>query len=144
MALDPITGVLDFGGKILDKIFPDKTQAAQAKAALAYAQVQGQLQEVQDEWSNLNAQIEVNKTEASSGSVFVAGARPAAMWVCVTGLGLQFVVSPLLTWGSTLAGHPVTLPPLDMGTLLTLLGGMLGLGAYRTVEKINGVARSSL
>ena len=29
---------------------------------------------------------------------------------------------------------------LDMGTLGTLLFGMLGLGSMRTVEKINGVA----
>lgn len=144
MALDPITGVLDLGGKIIDKLFPDKTQADQAKAALAMAQVQGRLQDVQNEWDNLRAQADVDKTEAASGSLFVAGARPGAMWVCVTGLGLQFIVSPLLTWGSTLAGHPVTLPPMDMGTLLTLLGGMLGLGAYRTVEKLNGVARGSL
>jgi hypothetical protein len=30
---------------------------------------------------------------------------------------------------------------LDVGTLLTLLFGMLGLGGMRTVEKMNGVAR---
>ena len=98
MALDPLTGVLDLGGKIIDKIFPDKTQADQAKAALAYAQVQGQLADVQASWANLNAQAEVDKVEAGSASLFVAGARPAAMWVCVIGLGLQFIVRPIAQW----------------------------------------------
>jgi hypothetical protein len=36
-------------------------------------------------------------------------------------------------------GKTVILPPLDMGTLLTLLLGMLGLGSMRTVERIKGV-----
>jgi hypothetical protein len=143
MDITGIGSIFDFGSKIIDKIFPDKTQAEQAKAALAMAQVQGQLQAEQNQWDNLKAQIAVNQVEAASPSLFVSGARPAAMWVCVSALGLQFLVSPLLTWGSTIYGHPVVLPPMDMGTLLTLLGGMLGLGGLRTVEKLKGVARAS-
>lgn len=141
-----ITGlgsIFDFGSKIIDKIFPDKTAADQAKAALAMAQVQGQLADEAAQWDNLKAQIGVNQVEAASPSLFVSGARPAALWVCVIGLGMQFLVAPLLTWGSTLYGHPLILPPMDMGTLLTLLGGMLGLGGMRTAERIKGVARES-
>jgi hypothetical protein len=46
----------------------------------------------------------------------------------------------LFTWVAALVGHPTTFPSLDMGTLLTLLAGMLGLGGLRTYEKLNGVA----
>jgi hypothetical protein len=37
-------------------------------------------------------------------------------------------------------GQVVDYPSLDMGTLLTLLAGMLGFGAMRMNEKLNGVA----
>jgi hypothetical protein len=57
---------------------------------------------------------------------------------------MQFVVSPILSWGSALLGKPIDLPPLDMGTLMTMLGGLLGLGAMRTVEKLTGVQSVSI
>jgi len=84
MGLD-ITGLgslFDFGAKLIDKIFPDKTQAERAKAALALAQQQGQLQEEQAAWDNARAQLDVNKQEAASSSLFVAGWRPFIGWVC--------------------------------------------------------------
>jgi hypothetical protein len=87
----------------------------------------------------MQAQADVNKVEAASSSLFVAGWRPFIGWVCGSGLAYQFVLCPLLSWGAALAKHPVACPSLDMGTLLTLLLGMLGLGGMRTVEKINGI-----
>jgi hypothetical protein len=36
------------------------------------------------------------------------------------------------------------LTPLDIGDLITLVAGMLGLGGLRTAEKINGVSRDRL
>lgn len=85
------------------------------------------------------AQTDVNKVEAASPKLFIAGWRPAVGWVCASGLGFQFVFGPILTWIAALAGHPVVFPPLDMGTLLTLLGGLLGIGGMRTYEKVLGV-----
>jgi Holin of 3TMs, for gene-transfer release len=84
-------------------------------------------------------QADVNKAEASSTSIFVAGWRPAVGWVCAIGLLTQFIIAPLATWASGLMGKVVTFPSLDMGTLLTLLLGMLGLGGMRTYEKVNSV-----
>jgi predicted Na+-dependent transporter len=60
--------------------------------------------------------------------------------VCVLGLAYQFLVQPLLAWGSGVWAVPLP-PNLDLGDLLTLLGGMLGLGSLRTAEKFKGVAR---
>lgn len=85
-------------------------------------------------------QSDVNKVEAANTRVFVSGWRPFIGWVCGCGLGSQFIVGPLVTWVASLSGHPVNYPSLDMGTLLTLLLGMLGLGGMRTFEKINRVA----
>jgi Holin of 3TMs, for gene-transfer release len=84
-------------------------------------------------------QADINKAEASNTSLFVAGWRPAVGWVCAIGLLTQFIIAPLATWGSGLIGKTVTFPSLDMGTLLTLLLGMLGLGGMRTYEKVNSV-----
>ena len=84
-------------------------------------------------------QADVNKTEAANPNLFVAGWRPFIGWVCGTGLLVQFLVNPLFTWAAALYGRPVAFPALDLGTLVTLLFGMLGLGAMRTVEKVNGV-----
>ena len=129
---NPISALLDFGGKLIDRLIPDPTEAAKAKLSLAKMEQDGEL-------AAMTAQTDINKVEAANGSLFVAGARPFIIWVCGLGFAMQFIVSPMLTWGSTLLGKPVNLPPLDMGTLMTMLGGLLGLGAMRTVEKLNGV-----
>ena len=137
MSLDPISAALDIGGKLIDRLWPDPTQAAAAKLELFKLQQNGEL-------AAMTAQTDTNKVEAQSGSLFVAGARPFIIWVCGFGFAMQFIVSPILTWGSALLNHPITLPPLDMGTLMTMLGGLLGLGAMRTVEKLNGVASTGI
>jgi len=84
-------------------------------------------------------QSATNTAEAASPNIFVAGWRPFIGWVCGSGLACQFVVGPFVTWIAALLGRPVVFPTLDMGTLLTLLLGMLGLGGMRTYEKVNGI-----
>jgi hypothetical protein len=72
--------------------------------------------------------------EAASSSVFVSGWRPYIGWVCGTGLAYQFLIYPIaIAWLPKIV-------QLDMGTLLSLLAGMLGLSGMRTQEKLNGVA----
>ena len=80
------------------------------------------------------AQAEIAKTEAQSGRFFVAGARPFILWVCGIALAYNFLLSPLL---SQLAKLPM--PEIDMGPLMTLLFGMLGLAGMRTYEKYKGI-----
>jgi hypothetical protein len=86
-------------------------------------------------------QMDINKIEAQSTSFFKSGWRPAVGWVCVVGLAYQFIGRPLLPWILDACMYTVKdLPSLDMGSLLTLLGGLLGLGGLRTFEKYKGVA----
>ena len=82
-----------------------------------------------------DGQMKINLVEAQSGSLFVAGARPAAMWVCVIGLAYSFLVQPVLSWLSVNFGI-ISPPMIDSNTLLTLIMGMLGLGTMRTFEKM--------
>src|SRR3546814_16953903 len=88
------------------------------------------------------AQIEVNKAEAQSGSLFIGGWRPAVGWVCVVGLTYTFFAQPMLAWGSAAAGIPTT-PDIDLSELLKLLAGMIGLGGFRTYETAHGVTKAS-
>lgn len=133
MALDPLSALLDIGGKVIDRVWPDPAQAAAAKLELFKLQQSGEL-------AQIAGQMEVNKAEAANPNVFVSGWRPFIGWVCGLGFGVQFVFGPLAEWGSALYGHPVKFPPMDTGTMMPLLLGMLGLGGLRTAEKIQGVA----
>ena len=133
MALDPVTALLDIGGKVIERIWPNPADAANAKFELFKLQQSGELQQIA-------GQLKINEAEASNPSVFVSGWRPFVGWVCGFGLVYSFIGQPLLAWGSV-NFHFVIPPTLDLGTLLTILGGMLGLSGLRTAEKLNGVDR---
>ena len=133
MSLDPVTALLDIGGKVIDRIWPDPTQAANAKFELFKLQQSGEL-------AAIAGQLKINEVEAANPNVFVSGWRPFIGWVCGGGLVYAFIGQPLLSWAS-LVFHFSIPPTLDVSTLLTVLGGMLGLGSLRTIEKINGVDR---
>lgn len=123
-----ITGlgsVANLAETVINKLFPDKSEAERQQLAAALTIIQGQL--------------DTNKAEAANPNMFVAGWRPFIGWICGTGFGVQFIVGPLGQWIATLAGHPVVFPPMDLGTMIPLLLGMLGLGGMRTVEKVQGV-----
>jgi|TARA_B100000161_G_scaffold251380_1_gene210386 hypothetical protein len=85
------------------------------------------------------AQIEVNKVEAKHRTVFVAGWRPFTGWVCATALAYHFILEPVIVFVLALYNIQLTLPQFDMGSLLTVLMGMLGLGGLRTYEKKQGL-----
>ena len=90
------------------------------------------------------AQVEVNKVAASHASIFVSGARPAMLWVCVTAFALNFVGFPLLEYISMLADSPLKPPELDISEMTPILLALLGLGGMRAFEKAKGVARSNM
>lgn len=87
-------------------------------------------------------QAELNRVEAAHRSVFVAGWRPFIGWVCGVALFYNFVARDLLAWVILNTGIEASMPPdLAMDELITILLGMLGLGAFRTVEKFGGKTR---
>lgn len=135
-----IGAVADFAGKILDRFIPDKAAADAAKLAMFEAMQKGDLAELAASTDLAKGQLEVNKVEAGNINWFVSGWRPAVGWVCVLGLFYEFLARPLATFGAHLAGMALDAPTLDLGALMTLLVGMLGLGAMRTAEKLSGAA----
>ena len=130
MALDPITAISDLIKTGLEKWIPDANAREQAASQLA-AQVHAQTM----------AQIEVNKVEAASSSLFVAGWRPFVGWSCGSAYAYTFVLQPFLLFLLTACQVHVDiaqLPVLDMGEMGVVLFGMLGLGAMRSYEKVKG------
>lgn len=119
---------------LLDKFIEDKD----AKAAMAH-EIATMAERAAHEAAM--AQIEVNKAEAASSSVFKGGWRPFIGWVCGFAFLYHFVLQPLIVFAVGVAG--VVIPPLpefDMGSLMTVMMGMLGLGGLRTFEKTKNVA----
>ena len=118
--------VSDLATTVINKIWPDKTEAEKQQLAAAVMVVQGQL--------------DINKSESANPSVFVAGWRPAIGWVCGAACAWNWIALPVVKVGLAVAGYKLTLAPADITEMLLILMGMLGLGGLRTVEKINGVA----
>ena len=124
---ETLTGV---AGKVLDKFVQDKDLKAKLDHELNMAFHEANL-----------AQTEINKVEAASQSMFVAGWRPFVGWTCGVALMYHFLLLPLLHFILKATGNEVELPEFDFSHLSTILMGMLGLGSLRTYEKLRGVSR---
>lgn len=129
MSLDPISLLLNIGGQVIDRIFPDPAQKAAAQLELFKLQQSGELQQI-------TGQLAVNQEEAKSTSIFIAGWRPFIGWICGAAFGINFVVAPIAVFIVGLSGKVIQFPSLDFTTMMPVLLGMLGLGAYRTYEKV--------
>lgn len=121
-----IGAVADLATTVIGKIWPDKTEAERQQLAAAVALVQGQ--------------IAINQAEASNPSVFVSGWRPAIGWVCGAACAWNWVGLKIALFVSAYLGHHLALQPADIGEMMPVLLGMLGLGGLRTVEKLNDKA----
>ena len=126
--IGPVTG-------LLDKFIPDADEKARIAHELATMSEKHAQQLAR-------AQIEVNKAEAASGSIFKGGWRPSVGWVCAIAFAYHFIVKDLVVFVCAASGVELPdLPEFDMGTLLTVLGGMLGIGGLRTYEKQKGLTK---
>jgi hypothetical protein len=129
-----IPSLLPLVGDVLDRFFPDKEKAEQAKR-----EIESQLTE---HLVNIDlAQLEVNKAEAKSRNVFIAGWRPFIGWTCGLALCWTYILQPMAQFVLAQTGHLIDLPGLDMSTMMPVLLGMLGLGGLRTWEKHKGLTK---
>lgn len=139
MDITGLGSLAEFGSKLIDRVWPDPTEAAKAKLELFKAEKAGELAELSAVWDNARAQTAVNQVEAAHESVFVAGWRPFIGWVCGIALTYKFIVLPTMFFFAALFGHKLEVPTLDFTEMLTVLFGMLGLGAMRSYEKGKGM-----
>jgi hypothetical protein len=118
--IGPVTG-------LLDKFIEDKDQ----KALLAHevaTMAENHAQNI------ALAQIELN-TQDAKGNWFQSSWRPLCGHVCVLGLAVNFLVSPIA------AGFGLEVPQADMSVMMPVLMGMLGLGGLRSFERVKGVIK---
>ena len=142
--IDTALRLLEMG---VDKIWPDETEAKQAKARLSEMALKGELQDIQNEFELAKQQILLNAKEAESADIFIAGWRPFIGWVCGGGFAWHFIVRDFTLMFAQIAGadiDPSLLPVLDNSELRSMLYALLGLGGIRGYEKMKGVARSRL
>ena len=136
-----VGSIAELGGKIIDKIWPDKAQADQAKLKLFELQQAGELRQLDADLQLALAQASTNTAEAQSGNAYAAGWRPTVGYVCTAAVAYHFLLRPLCNGLLPAWGVPVTMPPVETGDLLYLLAGMLGIGGMRSFEKTKGVAK---
>jgi len=133
--LDILGKLVDPVSNILDKVVEDKDQKARLAHEIA-TMAERHAQEL------ARGQIEINKEEAKSRNIFIAGWRPFVGWTCGLALFWHFLGLPvtLFVTGWFNLQHP-PLPEFDMQSLMTVLLGMLGLGGMRTFEKFKGITK---
>jgi hypothetical protein len=125
--------VIGVAGKVLDKFVEDKDLKTKLDA------------ELRSQLINLDTlQAQTNMEQAKHDSIFVAGARPAIMWICAFALAWQYILAPMGAWALAIWYPVVTLPELGTEELTGLVMALLGLGAARSYEKSKGVARNSM
>ena len=127
MALDPLTAALDVGGKLIDRLWPDKGQQDQARLALLELAQKGELAE-------LTGRAEIVKAEAASSHWLAASWRPILM----------------LTFGGLIVARWLgfSAPGISEAEILKLWDIVeLGLGGYvigRSAEKIIPAAAAAM
>jgi roadblock/LC7 domain-containing protein len=120
---------------IINKFVPDRDAQAKIQAELSV-----KLMDMEATMSQ--AQTQINAVEASSSNFFVSGWRPCVGWVCALAFAWQFVGQPLFSFFYALITHEAApVVALNHDALNNVLFGILGLGAYRSWEKIKGITK---
>lgn len=123
----PILGIV---GKIFDRVIPDKAASEKAKLEMELA-LQSQ------DFQLALEQIKVNVEEAKSTNWFTSGWRPACGWIGAFALGYAAVLEPFVRFIAVVGfGYKGSFPVLDTTITMQILFGILGLGAYRSYEKV--------
>lgn len=125
MDITGIGAVSDLIGTVVNKIWPDKSEADKQQLAAAVMIVQGQL--------------DINRAEAASPNAFTSSWRPAIGWVCGAACAWNWIGLPITKAILLLSGTALDISPADVSEMMPILLGMLGLGSLRTYEKVKQV-----
>lgn len=137
MGLDAfgIGAIADLAKDLVGRFFPDKTEQEKGQMALILATMQNQMAMNQ-------GQMDINEVEAANPNFFVSGWRPWVGWVCGSACAWNWIGLPIAKFITELFGKTLAIAPADLTQMLPLLMGLLGMGALRTYEKTQGVART--
>ena len=132
---DAITAGTNMVTTIANKFAPDATSVEHDKMVQALA-------ELNDAHNEVLGQLDINKTEAASASLFVSGWRPAVGWICAASFGYVTIVEPLARFiAVVIFAYTGTFPVISTEITLQALFAILGIGGLRTYEKKIGVTK---
>ena len=86
-------------------------------------------------------QLDINKAQASHRSIFVSGWRPFLGWISGLSIGYVYLFQPVFDMILQMFDIKVDWVVLDLGQLMPLVLGMLGLGSLRSFEKAKGLTK---
>lgn len=158
-----VTTLLDTLGKRIDDLFTSDEE----RGDIATQQQKIALKQLVTQLKAQHTQLQINLQQTKHPSLFVAGARPTIIWIGAAGLAYEAIVRPLGTWLilQTLDLNAImgpqalqsatpqqvqaildfyALPGMNTELFLPIIFGVLGIGGFRTWEKINGKARDNL
>ena len=146
-----LLGGLLLGGKGDSNPLKNLTGSAGELAEIFTVSDKEKASHYRDETERLRVQQATHIQELRHPSMFVAGGRPAIVWVLAAGLAVNFVAIPVLENGIILAqwiidgmiGTP-EFALLDVEELIVAGSTVLGMGGLRSFEKSKGVARDNL
>lgn len=137
----PLTALLDFGAKLIDRVIPDPKAKYEATQKLIELQQAGELQVLAAEKDIALKQADILIEDAKSDDKMQRRARPFILWVCGVIFAAHFILLPLLFWVGLMFDPQFPQPPkLDIEQVMVVLGGILGLGGFRCYEKVRGKA----
>ena len=142
MSFEPISAVLDIGGKLIDRLWPDPAEREQAKLELAKMQQTGELAQLTAETELAKGQLAINAEEVKSEDNFVRRWRAFIGWVGGAAIAYHFIIQPFISYIAALCGATVMPPVIDGVLLFNLVAALLGFGGMRTYEKMKGVNRN--
>ncbi|MFT6347080.1 MAG: hypothetical protein ACJAYB_000061 [Psychromonas sp.] len=126
--------IIEQVGKVGDRLFTSDEERQQLNNQLEEIKLKPELM-----------QAMANIESARHASFFVAGGRPALLWVSALGLffffPVKYAVATYLWAMQSLAANQIQEFPFSGDGLMELVGMLLGLGAMRTVEKLRGKSK---
>ena len=144
MAFDPATALFELGKTAIEKIWPDPTQRAKELRLLEGIRQTGDMAKLDAHVKLMVGQMEINKVEASSKSLFIAGWRPFVGWSCGFSLVYVSIIEPIARFIMLANDYAGEFPVIDTSLTIQVLLGMLGIAGMRSYEKTKGVETNKL
>ena len=115
---------------VIDDLHTSEEEKLQLKNR--FAEIQAKLK---------SKQMDINLAEAKHRSLFVSGWRPCLGWVGALSVAYVYLLQPILNMILQLFDVHIDWVVLDLGQLMPLILGMLGLGGLRSFEKAKGITK---
>jgi len=168
--LPVVGGLIDSLTKGLDELFTSDEEQGQVDIEKKKVE----LKQLALELKAQHTQLQINMVQANHPSIFVAGARPAIIWIGALGLAYEAILRPILNGLWTAFGSPdhqtmitefkakfdtapsaeqiqalvdaytFAFPSINTDLFMPIVLGVLGIGGMRTWEKLNNKARNNL